>query len=172
MGSWRVGHDWACTLPLPLVRASQMALVVKNLPGNAVDIRDASSIPGSEACPGGGNGYPLQYSCLGNPMDRGAWRVTVRGMAKSQIWLKQLSTELSEHRSTPKCWRSLHCGSPRFRCPDRHFHSQFEWDCEEEARSGRAPCAFHGVCSARWQIPGHLLSEAALGLQGGRRLFR
>ena len=115
---------------------------------------------------------PLQYSCLGNPMDRGTWRVTVWGMAKSQIRLKRLSTELSEYCSIPNGWRSLNCDSPRFCCPDRHFHSHFERDCEEEARSGWAPCAFHGVCSARWQIPGHFLSEAALGLQGGRRLFR
>ena len=150
----------------------QVVLVVKNLPGNAVDIRDTGSIPGSEARPGGGNGNPLQYSCLGNPTDRGAWRVTVRRMAKSQIWLKRLSTELSEYCSIPNGWRSLNCDSPRFCCPDRHFHSHFEQDCEEEARSGWAPCAFHGVWSARWQIPGHFLSEAALGLQGGRRLFR
>ena len=41
--------------------------------------------------PGGGNGNPLQYSCLGNPMDRGAWQATVLGVAKSQTWLKRLS---------------------------------------------------------------------------------
>ena len=40
-------------------------------------------IPGSGRSPGGGNGYPLQYSCLENPMDRGAWRATVHGVAKS-----------------------------------------------------------------------------------------
>ena len=57
-----------------------MALVVKNLPGNAADIRDAGSIPGSERSPGEGNGNPLPYSCLENPMDRGAWRATVYGV--------------------------------------------------------------------------------------------
>ena len=46
--------------------ASQMAQVVKSLPVNAGDIRDASSIPGSGRCPGGGHGNPLGYSCLGN----------------------------------------------------------------------------------------------------------
>ena len=50
------------------IRASQAALVVKNLPANAGDVRDKSSIPGSERSPGGENGNPLQYSCLLNPM--------------------------------------------------------------------------------------------------------
>ena len=53
--------------------ASQMALVVKNPPANAGDIRDMSLIPGSGRSPGGGHGNPLQYSFLGNSMDRGAW---------------------------------------------------------------------------------------------------
>ena len=56
--------------------ASQVALVVKNLPANAGDIRDTGLIPGSGRCPGGGHSNPLQYSCLENPMDRGAWRAT------------------------------------------------------------------------------------------------
>ena len=54
-------------------RASQVALVVKNLPADARDIRDAGSIPGSVISPGGGLGNPLQYSYLKNPMDRGTW---------------------------------------------------------------------------------------------------
>ena len=58
--------------------------VVKNLPAN---IGDAGSITGSGRAPGGGNGNPLQYSCLRNPMDRGAWWVTAYGVAKSNIWL-------------------------------------------------------------------------------------
>ena len=53
--------------------------MVKNLPANAGDV---SLIPGSGRSPGEGNGSPLQYSCLGNPMDRGAWRATVHGAAK------------------------------------------------------------------------------------------
>ena len=64
--------------------ASQVALVVKNPPVSAGDIRDTSSIPGSVRSPGGGNGNSLQYSCLGNPMDRGAWWATVSCVAKSQ----------------------------------------------------------------------------------------
>ena len=54
---------------------SQVVLVVKNLPADEGDTRDASSIPGSGRSPREGNGNPLQYSCLENPMDRGAWRV-------------------------------------------------------------------------------------------------
>ena len=53
--------------------ASQVVLVVKNLPANAEDIRDADLIPGLGRFPGGGHGNPLQYSCLENLMDRGAW---------------------------------------------------------------------------------------------------
>ena len=58
---------------------------VRNLPINAGDARDPGSIPGLGTSPGEGNGNPLQYSCLGNPMDTGAWRVTVPGVTKSWI---------------------------------------------------------------------------------------
>ena len=64
--------------------ASQVALVVKNAPASAGDIRDVSLIPGSGRSPGEGNGNPLQDSCLENPMDGGAWRATVHGVTKSQ----------------------------------------------------------------------------------------
>ena len=57
---------------MTILWASQMALVVKNLPGNAGDIRDRGSISGLGRFPGGGHSNPLQYSCLENPMDRGA----------------------------------------------------------------------------------------------------
>ena len=55
--------------------------MVKNPPANA---GDTGSIPGLRRSPGGGNGNPLQYSCLENPMDRGTWRATVHGVAKSR----------------------------------------------------------------------------------------
>ena len=64
-----------------------VGLVVKNLPANAGGARDASLILGSGRFLGEGNGKPLQYSCLGNPMDRGAWQVMVHGVAKSQTQL-------------------------------------------------------------------------------------
>ena len=55
--------------------------MVKTLPANAGDTGDVGSIPGSGRYPGIGNGNPLQYSCLGNPMDRQAWWATVQGVA-------------------------------------------------------------------------------------------
>ena len=58
--------------------------MVKNLPANA---GDSGSILGSGRFPGGGNGNPLWYSCLENPMDREAWQVSVHGVAKSQTQL-------------------------------------------------------------------------------------
>ena len=71
-----------------------MSLLVKNPPANAGDIRDAGSIPASGRSPGGGHGNPLQYSCLENPMDRGAWRAAVPRVAKSRTRLKQQSTHV------------------------------------------------------------------------------
>ena len=62
-------------------------VVVKNLPANTGDARDAGSIPGSRRSPEGGNGIPLQCSCLENPMDREAWWATVYRVAKSQTRL-------------------------------------------------------------------------------------
>ena len=57
--------------------------MVKNLPANAGDVRDVGSIPGSGRSSGGGHGNPLQYTCLKNLMDRGAWRATVHRVVKS-----------------------------------------------------------------------------------------
>ena len=67
--------------------------MVKNLPANEGDIRDLSLIPGSERSPGRGHGNPLQYSCLENPMDRGAWQVMVHRVAASD------TTEVTEHHA-------------------------------------------------------------------------
>ena len=58
--------------------------VVKNRSAKAEDLGDVDWIPGSGRSPGRGHGYPLQYSCLENPMDRGAWRAIVHGVTKSQ----------------------------------------------------------------------------------------
>ena len=66
-----------------MVWTSQMVLVVKNLPANAGDVRETGSTSGLGRYPGGGHGNPLHYSCLENPMDRGAWRATVHRIAKS-----------------------------------------------------------------------------------------
>ena len=66
--------------------------MVKNLPANAGCIREVGSVLGSGRSPGGEHSSPLQYSCLENPMDRGAWQATVHRVSKSQTGLKQLST--------------------------------------------------------------------------------
>ena len=66
------------------------------MPVNAGDRRDTGLIPGWGRSPGGGHGNLLQYSCVENPMDRGAWRATVHGVAKSRTQLKRLSAHASE----------------------------------------------------------------------------
>ena len=70
-----------------------MALVVKNLPANAREVRDVGLISVSGRSPGRGYDNPLQYSCLENPMDRRAWWATAHRVSKSQTQLKQLSTK-------------------------------------------------------------------------------
>ena len=91
----RVWYPWGVECPSinsPCIpKHSQVVLVVKNLSGNAGDIRDASLIPGSGRSPGGEHGNPLQYSCLENPMDREAWWATVHRVAKSQTQLSDLA---------------------------------------------------------------------------------
>ena len=68
--------------------------MVKNLPANAGDLRDVGSTPGLGRSPGGGHGNPLQYFCLENPTDRGAWRATAHRVSKSRTQLRQLSTRV------------------------------------------------------------------------------
>ena len=68
-----------------------MVLVVKNLPANAGEVRGVGAVPGLGRSPEGGNGNPLQCSCLENLMVRGAWQAIVHGAAQSQTQLKQLS---------------------------------------------------------------------------------
>ena len=66
--------------------------VAQNSPANSYCAGDTGSIPGSGRSPGGGHGDTFQYSCLENPMDRGAWQATVHGVAKNHTQVKQLST--------------------------------------------------------------------------------
>ena len=72
------------------IRTSQAALV-KNPPASAGDVRDVGSIPGWGRSPGEGNGNPLQYSCLENPLNRGAWWALVHRVTKSWTRLRRLS---------------------------------------------------------------------------------
>ena len=87
--------------------ACQVALVVKNLPVNAGDIRDAGLIPGSRRSPGGGHGNLLQYCCLENLTDREHWLATVHRVIESQTRLKQLSMHTFVYLATPH----LSCGT-------------------------------------------------------------
>jgi len=102
-GSQRVGHDWsnlACTHAHLLYSFVPLfiSIVIKLYPfrgfpagseseESACNERDPGLIPWSGRSPGEGRGYPLQYSCMGNPIDRGAWRATVHRVAESWIWL-------------------------------------------------------------------------------------
>ena len=109
--SWRLG-------------ASQVALVVKNPPVSAGDVRDVGLIPGSGRSPGGGNGNPFHYSCLQNPMDRGAWQATDHRVVKSWTQLNRLSLQAilsskalpalnTPRYRSPNTWRFLHHGTSR-----------------------------------------------------------
>ena len=80
--SWGAyGQGWGVVRP-----ASQVALVVKNPPADAGDLRDLGSIPGSGRSPEGGHGNPLQYSCLENPMDRGGWQAEIQSCRVRHNW--------------------------------------------------------------------------------------
>ena len=87
-----LGENWGQLLhSVMYLWDSQVALPVKNPPASAGDVRDMGLVPGLGRSPGGGNGNPLQSSCLENPMDRGACRATAHGVAKRWTELKQLS---------------------------------------------------------------------------------
>ena len=77
--------------------ASQVVLVVKNSPAKEGEAWDVGSIPGSGRSPEGGHGNPLQYSCLENPMNRGAWQATVHSISNSQTQLKQSDMHARMH---------------------------------------------------------------------------
>ena len=84
-------------------------LVVKNPPTNAGTVRDLGSISGLGRCPGGGHGNPPQYSCLENPMDRGAWRGTGHRVTESETtemtWHIQMVKDTSGRRYSTACHR-------------------------------------------------------------------
>ena len=76
--------------------------VVKNLPANEGDARDSGSVPESGKSPGGEHGNPLQYSCLGNLMDRGAWLVTVHGITEESDKTEHAHTHTHTHTHRSK----------------------------------------------------------------------
>ena len=105
--------------------------VIKTAPANTGDTGEASSIPGLGRSPGGGNGKPLQYPCLGNPMDRGAWGTTVHGLSRSQ-------TRLSDWTHTLTCmpwgqvscaFSGLHTFAQLFSLPGMLSHPQIHLSC-------------------------------------------
>ena len=94
--------------------ASQLVLVVKNLPANAGDARDTGLNPLLGRYLGVGHGNPLQYSYLEIPLDRGAWWATVHRVTQSWTWLKQLSMHAC-FTMFPWCFRKL-CGNLELMC--------------------------------------------------------
>ena len=90
---------WTTWLDLYSSRGFPGGTAVKNPPANA---GDSGSIPGSGRCPGGGNGNPLHYSCLGNPIDRGAWQATVHGVAKESDTTWRLNHHHHTAAETPQ----------------------------------------------------------------------
>ena len=100
----------------------------------ACNAGDADLIPGWERFPWGGHGNPLQFSCLENPMDRGAWQATVHGVAKSRTWLKWLSTHLKGETGEGN-------GTP------------LQYSCLENPMDGGAWwAAVHGVAEGRTRL--------------------
>ena len=106
---------------------------IKNLSANAGDM---GSIPGSGRSSGGGNGNPLQYSCLGNTMDRGAWWATIHRVIMSRTWLKLLRW-LSTHAHRVMCRVNM-------RTDVRNDRLQ-SWDWRAEWRAATAPRPLYAV---------------------------
>ena len=103
-------------------------LVVKNLLVNGEDIRDEGSILGSGRSPGKGDGNPLLYSCLQNPVDRGARQATVHRVTKSWTWLKWLNMHAYFHKKYVYYRRKLWiCTSSHLWLPNRHCAEGFAW---------------------------------------------
>ena len=102
--------DWTGNGDCPSGRASQVALVVKNLPADAGDVWDAGSTLGLGRSPEDGNCNPLQYSCLGNSMDRGFCQAAVHGAAKSGTQLNA-HTHILLQEVTSTGWMKLVHGS-------------------------------------------------------------
>ena len=90
--------------------------LVKNPSADAGDTGVLGLIPGSGRCPGVGNGNPLQYSCLENPMDRGAWQTAVHGVTKSQTWLSRAPVFFMG-KLKKELWRRSQLWGPRVMLP-------------------------------------------------------
>ena len=120
-----------------------MALAAKNPPvsvGDTGDPGDPGSNSGSGRSPGGGNGNPLQYSCLENPKDRGAWGATVHRVTKSQTWLKQPSTHAGYQKNKRHSWESRESALSNPTNIPRGFRTTVK---KREINSQHCPCLIH-----------------------------
>ena len=162
-----------------------VVLVVKNPPANAGDIGDLSWIPGLGRSPGEGNGWPFQYSCLENPMNRGAWRATAHGVAKSRARLKRLGTHKTctwkstfllmfsrkiYFRKKERCqWT---CCSGEGSCPSQDILCSGTFiPGDRVAAAPRAPCSGRGGLSllsreGKWQLSGREILGKSFHLLG------
>ena len=125
-------------------------LVVKNPPANAEDM---GLIPGSGRSPGGGHGYPLQYSCLENPHGRGAWQATIHWIAKSWTWLNDSMTIAT--RVSGAEW-----GSERVRRNEKERHCEggvSSWNLQEEVLAF-AESEADRTAKVRWGVGGEARS--------------
>ena len=104
--------------------------VLKITPTSGGETRDAGSIRVSEGSPGEGNGNPLQYSCLENPMDRGAWQVAVHGSTKNWTWLSDWTPSCRIKGYPPSVWphlNQLHLHWPRFQTRSQFWGEDSTW---------------------------------------------
>ena len=156
----KFGADWMDVLSRGLPRWEE------NSCANAADIRDIDSTPGSGRSPGGGHGNPLQYSCLENPVDRGAWRAIIHGVAKSGTRLKWLSThshtsrgQSTSSQSGTKACRAVHCG---WSCCDVVLQSSQS----EMRQEGKTGVRFYRAWAALLRILGVFLKKAVSAMRG------
>ena len=133
---WSHRKEWCPKIPWILYQADSLPLNHLGSPANAGDAGDWGSILGLGGSPGGGHGNLLQYFCLGNPMDRGAWRPTVHGvstehacrMSQPELWLRLQSDQSRWEQESCKSSRRVAKENnepkrriPVFECIDRRF---------------------------------------------------
>ena len=126
--------------------ASQVALLVKNLPAKGGDLRDVSLIPGLRRSLGGRNGNPHQYSCLENPKDQRAWRATVHRITKRQTRLKQLSTQVLCVIYITDMYNAMLCSLWKMRLICKYWFEKFPLCTEKKWR---------GVSKVIWIVTPH-----------------
>ena len=128
-------------------RASQVALVVQNPPGSAGDTRATDSFPGSGRFPGGRHGSPLQYSCLENPMNSGAWWAGVQRVTKSRTRLSDLACTHSGSRESrrTKGWAGARAD---ISCSGSQTQKPSPLPTRPDFSFGRKSCHIHPLC--RW----------------------